>query len=161
MGRRIYYEESNAQKIYSVLRTISPYILLSFIGLLVWTLSYFILIAYKEILICYLRRNDKFEGKEFYYKCISYKSHIKNFYAFNAAIILFWFAIYLMGDEDWRRYCLVTGFYFFIFGYIICWGIYYKFYSYKNDFFDEFKFFIRYFKENFFDKKNVEKEKID
>ena len=53
MGRRIYYEESNAQKIYSVLRTISPYILLSFIGLLVWTLSYFILIAYKEILICY------------------------------------------------------------------------------------------------------------
>ena len=160
MGRRIYIEENYAQKIYFALRNGSHYFLLCFLGGLVWTLTYFLLFSYKEILKYYLRRNEKFDGRGYYYKFIEYKPHIKNLYIFNFAILIFWFAIFII-DEDWRKYCIISGFSLFIFGYIICWTLYYKFYSYKNDFFDEFKFFIRYFKENFFDKKNVEKEKID
>ena len=159
--RRIYYEESSASKIYSVLRLISPYFLLTFIGLLAWGLSYLIIIAYKEIIICYLKRNEKFEGKSYYYKFLEYKKDIKNLYVFNFAILLLWFAIYLMSDIEWRSYCLISGFYCFIIGYIVCWGVYYKFYSYKNDYFDDMKFLIKYFQENYFNKSKNEKEKIE
>ena len=159
--RIIVYEESTASKIYSVLRLISPYFLLAFIGLLAWGLSYLIIIAYKEIIICYLKRNEKFDGKEYYYKFIEYKKHIKNLYVFNFAILLLWFAIYLLSDNEWRSYCLISGLYIFIITYIVSWSVYYKFYSYKNDYFDDLKFFIKYFKENYFNKSKIEKEKIE
>ena len=158
--RRIYYEESSAAKIYSVLRFISPYFLLSFIGLLAWGLSYLILVAYKEIIITYLKRDEKFDGKEYYFKFIEYKKHFKNLYVFNFAILLLWFAIYLI-ENEWRSYCLITGFYIFVIGYIICWSVYYKFYSYKNDYFDDMKFLVKYIKENYFNKSKIKKEKIE
>ncbi len=161
MGRRIYIEESYAQKIYLALRNGSHYFLLCFLGGLVWTLTYFLLFSYKEILKCYLRRNEKFDGRGYYYKFIEYKPHIKNLYIFNIAIFIFWIAIYLISDEDWRNYCLISGFLIFILGYVISWSIYYKFYSYRNDYLDDVKFFIKYFKEKFFNKSQKEKEKND
>ena len=109
----------------------------------------------------YLRSNEKYDGRGYFYKFIEYKPHINNLYIFNIAIFIFWFAIYLISDEDWRNYCLISGFLIFILGYIISWSIYYKFYSYKNDYLDDVKFFIKYFKEKFFKKSQIEKEKND
>ena len=160
MGR-ISYEESTSLKVYLALRNGSHYFLFAFLGGLVWTMTYFLLFSYKEILMYYLRSNEKYDGRGYFYKFIEYKPHINNLYIFNIAIFIFWFAIYLISDEDWRNYCLISGFLIFILGYIISWSIYYKFYSYKNDYLDDVKFFIKYFKEKFFNKSQIEKEKND
>ena len=158
MGR-ISYEESTSLKVYLALRNGSHYFLFCFLGGLIWTMTYFLLFSYKEVLMYYLRSNEKFDGRGYYYKFIEYKPHIKNLYIFNIAILIFWIAIYLINDEEWRHYCLYSGFIIFILGYIISWSVYYKFYSYKNDYLDDIKFFIKYFKEKFFNKSQKEKEK--
>ena len=160
MGR-ISYEESTSLKVYLALRNGSHYFLFACLGGLIWTMTYFLLFSYKEILMYYLRSNEKYDGRGYFYKFIEYKPHIKNLYIFNIAIFIFWIAIYLISDEDWRNYCLISGFLIFILGYVISWSIYYKFYSYRNDYLDDVKFFIKYFKEKFFNKTQIKKEKND
>ena len=65
---------------------------------------------------------------------------------FNSIIIFFWIIIFFT-NEEWRFYIIKSGFFLFIMIYTISWTIYYKYYSYKNDFFDDFFVFFNYFKE--------------
>lgn len=132
---------------YLTVRHYSQYGAFAFLGAVVWTITYLLFATYKEILICYLRRNEKFVGRGFYYKYIEYKPHIKNLYMFNGAIALFWACIIFI-LKDWRYYIITVGFYIFFSGYVIGWVTYYVRHPYEKDYFDEIKWIIGYIKEN-------------
>ena len=134
-------------EIYLSVRENSAYFAFSFLGCLVWGLSYLVFAFYKEIIICYLRRNEQFNGRAYYYKFVEYKPYFKNLFLFNIALLLFWGVIVFL-LRDWRYYIITVGFYLFSSGYILGWGLYYLKFSYKFDYFDEFKWIIQYIKEN-------------
>ena len=92
--------------------------------------SFFIKNYYYVIII-------KFEGVSYYQKLKEYKKYMKNFFVFNTVIIMFWLII-LFTNEAWRLYIIKSGFIVFILIYVFGWTIHYKYYSYKNDYFDEF-----------------------
>ena len=150
MVRKYTYDENYISlpvKIYFVVREYSSYFSLGFIGTLIWVLSYLLLFFYKEILYCYLRSSENTnEGKSNLYKFIEYKPHLKNLFVFNIAILIYWFTIIFLMDE-WKSYMLNVGFFFFFLFYLIYWGINYKYYNYKNDFWDQTIWFYNYFKD--------------
>ena len=156
---RLYPEETKSLKFARIVHGIMPYIFLSLLGTIVWSMTYICLFFYKELLLCYMKRTIKFEGVSYYEKLKEYKKHMKKFFTFNFIIISFWFII-LFTNEEWRIYIIKSGFIIFIMMYIIGWSYHYKYYSYKNDFFDDFIFIINYFRKGFSTKSNI-KEKIE
>ena len=160
MGKNYRYDEkyiSLPVKIFFILREYSSYFTLAFIGTLIWILSYLLLFFYKEILYCYLRSSENTnEGKSHLYKFIEYKPHFKNLFVFNIAILIYWFAIIFLMDE-WKKYMLNVGFFFFFLIYILYWGINYKYYNYNNDFWDQTIWLYNYFKN--YIKKNIKRPK--
>ena len=144
MGR--YQKETKSLKFAKIVHGIMPYIFLSLLGCIIWSLTYILLYFYKELIICHIKSSIKFEGISYYEKIKEYKKYMNKILILNLVIIAFWLIIFYT-NEEWRVYIIKSGFFLFIMIYIIGWTIYYKFYSYKNDFFDEFLFFFNYFKE--------------
>ena len=151
---------NRSHQIYLSVREKSAYFAFAFIGCLMWSLSYLVFVFYKEIIICYLRRNEKFKGKAYYYKFIEYKPHFKNLFMFNGALIILWGVICFLLTE-WRYYIITVGFYMFIIGYIFSWSLYYLKFSYKFYYFNEIKCIIEYIKTNILSTKKEEKIKKD
>ena len=146
-----YRKETKSLIFARTIREIMPYLFLTILGCVIWSLTYAILFFYKELLLCYIKRTIKFEGISYYEKLKEYKKHMKNFFIFNAIIIMFWLII-LFTNEEWRFYIIKSGFISFVLFYVFGWTIYYKRYSYTNDFFDEFFFFINYINKEFISK---------
>ena len=140
-----YPEETKSLKFAKAIQFIMPYIFLTLLGTIIWSLTYMCLYFYKELILCYIKKSIKFEGISYYEKIKEYKKYMKNFLVFNSVIIFFWFII-LFTNEEWRLYIIKSGFIMFILLYIIGWSTYYKYYCYKNDFFDDFYCFMNYFK---------------
>ena len=149
-----YQKETKSLKFARIVREIMPYIFLALLGTIIWLLTYVILYFYKELLLCYIKRTIKFEGISYYEKLKEYKKNMSKFLIFNSIIVMFWLII-LFTNEEWRFYIIKSGFIFFILIYIIGWTVYYKFYSYTNDFFDEFYFFVNYINKEYISKYNI------
>ena len=145
---RKYPNETKSLKFAKAVHFIMPYIFLSFIGTIIWSLTYICLYFYKELLLCYIKKSIKFEGISYYEKLKEYKKHIKKIFIFNLIVIFFWCVIFFI-KEEFRFYIIKSGFFIFIVGYIISWTIYYKKYSYINDYFDDFYTFMNYIKKEF------------
>ena len=144
MGK--YPTETKSLKFARTIHTIMPYIFLSLLGCIIWSLTYICLYFYKELFICYIKSSIKFEGISYMEKIKEYKKKMNKILIFNSIIIFFWIIIFFT-NEEWRFYIIKSGFFLFIMIYTISWTIYYKYYSYKNDFFDDFFVFFNYFKE--------------
>ena len=142
---RNYYQETKSLKFAKAIHFIMPYIFLTILGTVIWSLTYICLYFYKELLLCYIKSSLKFEGISYYEKIKEYKRHMKKILIFNSIIIFFWIVI-LFTNEEWRLYIIKSGFFMFILIYIIGWTIYYKYYCYNNDFFNDFYCFMNYFK---------------
>ena len=156
---RLYPEETKSLKFARMVHGIMPYFFLTILGTIVWSMTYICLYFYKELLLCYMKRTIKFEGVSYYEKLKEYKRHMNKFLTFNFIIITFWLII-LFTNEEWRIYIIKSGFIIFIIIYIIGWSYHYKYYSYKNDFFDDFIFIKNYIKNEFL-KKSGKKEKAE
>ena len=171
MGRKL-PEDTIAQEIAKIIHFIIPYLLLPIVGTLIWGLTYLCLYFYKEVFICYVKRNIKFEGVSYYNKYKEYLKYMPKFLIFNAVIIVFWVTI-LLADNEWRFFILKSGFCFFIITYVCSWVIYYRKHPYLHDYLDDYYFFVNYIKngglvdKDVNDKKNViknnsnEKAKIE
>ena len=142
---RKYPSEPKSLKFAKIVHGIMPYIFLSIFGAIIWSLTYMCIYFYKELMLCYIKSSIKFEGISYYEKLVEYKKHIHKFLLFNLIIIFFWLII-LFTNEEWRLFIIKTGFIIFIMIYIIGWTIYYKYYSYTNDFFDDYFCFKNYIK---------------
>ena len=151
---RKYPDETKSLKFAKAIHFIMPYIFLTFIGTIIWSLTYICLYFYKELFLCYIKKSIKFEGISYYEKLKEYKKHIKKILIFNFIVIFFWCVI-LFTNEEFRFYIIKSGFLIFIIGYIICWTIYYKKYSYLNDYFDDFYIFMNFIKKEFIPKLKV------
>ena len=143
-----YPQETKSLKFAKAIHFIMPYIFLSLIGTIIWSLTYICLYFYKELLLCYIKKSIKFEGISYYEKIKEYKKHIKKILIFNLIVIFFW-GVILFTKIEIRFYIIKSGFFIFIIGYIICWTTYYKKYSYINDYFDDFYVFRDYIKNEF------------
>ena len=144
MGRKL-PEETTSQKIAEIIHIIIPYLILPIVGTLVWGSTYICLYFYKEIFICYIKRSIKFEGVSYYNKYKEYLKYIPKFLIFNTVIIVFWVSI-LIANNEWRFFILKSGFFLFLIIYICSWVIYYKKHPYLHDYFDDFYFFVNFFK---------------
>ena len=143
--------ETKSLKFAKAVHFIMPYIFLSFLGSIIWSLTYICLYFYKELLLCYIKRNIKFEGISYYEKIKEYKKHLSKILIFTFIVIFFWIII-LFTNEEFRLYIIKSGFIIFIIIYIFGWSVYYKYYSYSNDFFEDFYFFINYIKKEYISK---------
>ena len=144
-----YSKETKSQKFARIVHEIMPYIFLSLLGVIIWSLTYMCLYFYKELLLCYIKSSIKFEGISYVEKIKEYKNFMPKFLLLNSVIICFWLII-LFTNEEWRTYIIKSGFLIFIIIYIISWTIYYKFYYYKNDFFDDYFYLVNYIKNEIF-----------
>ena len=140
-----YSIETKSQKFARIIHEIMPYIFLSLLGTIIWSLTYICLYFYKELLLCYIKSSIKFEGISYKEKIKEYKKFMPKFLILNSVIIGFWLVI-LFTNEEWRLYIIKSGFLIFIIAYITSWTIYYKYYYYKNDFFDDYYCFMNYIK---------------
>ena len=149
------YKETKSLKFARIVHEIIQYMSLAILGTIIWSLTYICLYFYKELFLCYIKRNIKFEGVSYYEKLKEYNKRKYNILIFNAIIIFFWIII-LFTNEEWRNYIIRSGFIIFIFIFIVGWTIYYKYYTYTNDFFDDYVYIFNYIKANTIDRlKNI------
>ena len=146
-------KESTSLKIARGLHTIMPYFFSSLFGTIIWTLTYISLYFYKELVICYIKTNIKFEGKSYLINLKEYKQYLPRIFIFNIVLIAFWLITLLM-KNDWKFYIIKSGFFFFIIIYIFGWTYYYKNNGIKNGFFDDFYTIINYIKSELLHKNN-------
>ena len=153
-----YQKETKSQIFANAVHMIMPYLFLSFLGTIIWSMTYICLYFYKELLLCYIKSMIKFEGVSYYQKLKEYKKYITNFLVFNLIIIVFWIII-LFTNEEWRIYIIKSGFIAFILIYIFGWIYYYKYYNYNNNYFDDLFIIMNFIKGKL--SKNDEKEKVE
>ena len=105
-----------------------------FIGTILFFISYAIFIFFKDLLITYARRNDRFE-RGYYYKYIEYIPYIKPVSIFTVIITCFWTVVLFL---EWRMFIIKSGFILFSIGYVI--SLIYHYVINKNhfDLFDDY-----------------------
>lgn len=114
----------------------------SLIGTMIWVFGYAIFAFYKDYLIAFYRKDEKF-GRGFYYKYVNYQSYKKLILAFNVFYVFFVATLLLF--IKMRYFCILSGMFIFFIGYI---GFCIKSYlvdKNKFDLFDEFIWFYQTF----------------
>ena len=153
-----YIQDTKSLKFAKIIHAIIPYIFLSLLGTILWSLTYVCLYFYKEVLLCYIKIPIKFEGQSYLNKLKEYKTFLPRVILFNFILIFFWLII-LLSHNEWKFYIIKSGFIFFIIFFVVYWCYYYKYYNYKNDFFDDYYYIMNYFKNKVFNKNENNKNK--
>ena len=140
-------EETKSLKFARIVHAIIPYIFTSLFGTFLWSLTYICLYFYKELLLCHIKTNIKFEGKSYLLNLKEYKQYLPRILIFNLILIILW-VITLLMKNDWKFYIIKSGFFFFVIIYITGWSIYYKNNSINNSFFEDFYTIWNYIRSN-------------
>ena len=152
-------KETKSLKFANFIHLILPYIFLTLFGTLLWTLTYICLYFYKELLLCYIKTNIKFEGKSYLLNLKEYKRYIPRILIFNLILIFLWLIALLM-INDRKIYIIKSGFILFVIIYILGWSIHYKKSMDNNGFFDDFITIKNYLRNKLFNNEfNNEKTK--
>ena len=149
--------ETKSLKFANCIHLILPYIFSSLFGTFLWTLTYLCLYFYKELLLCYIKTNIKFEGKSYLLNLKEYMRYIPRILIFNLILIFLWLITILM-KNDRKFYIIKSGFILFVMIYIIGWSIYYRKSVNNNSFFDDFLTIKNYLRNKFF-RNEVDSEK--
>jgi hypothetical protein len=111
------------------------HIAFSIIGTMIWVFGYALFSFYKDYLITFLRKEEKF-GRGFYYKYVKYQSYKKLIFGFNIFYVFFVSTFFLL--INMRYFCILSGMIIFFIGYIgFCIKVYLMDQK-KFDLFDEF-----------------------
>ena len=135
--------ETKSLKFANFIHLILPYIFLSLFGTFLWALTYICLYFYKELLLCYIKTDIKFEGKSYLLNLKEYKQYIPRILIFNLILIFLWLITLLM-KNDMKFYIIKSGFVLFVIIYIIGWNVYYRKSMDNNSFFDDFHTIMNY-----------------
>jgi len=125
----------------------SLHVALSLIGTMIWVFGYALFCFYKDYIITYIRKDEKF-GRGFFYKYVNYQSYKKLIICFNIIYIIMVSTILLL--IQLKNFCFISGFIIFLIVYI---GVSIKCYcidKYKFDLFDEFFWIYNSFIKNKF-----------
>lgn len=118
------------------------HIAFSLIGTMIWVFGYALFAFYKDYLITFYRKDEKF-GRGFFYKYVNYQSYKKLIFGFNVFYLIFVSTLLLF--IDMRYFCILSGMVVF---FICYFGFCIKNYLIDNnkfDLFDEIVWFYQIF----------------